>query len=218
MKTEFTDVSDTRKHLTVEVPPDVVDAEIEYICRVAAKTLALAAAVVEEIEFDLSDGRDAFLALRGEAMVGNHLERLDRLGELGPNLAGNIRDGLALRVVDIARAERKRAEIWHRWRALFDKFDLLLTPTVPVSPFPVEKNYPDEINGRKLSSYVDWIAPTFLVSLAALPAASVPAGLTSNRLPVGLQIVGPRFSEPSILTLAKFIEQANPIGLPPIHA
>ena len=214
-------ISDLRG-VRVAYAPDLagigVDAEIEYICRVAAKTLALAAAVVEEIEFDLSDGRDAFLALRGEAMVGNHLERLDRLGELGPNLAGNIRDGLALRVVDIARAERKRAEIWHRWRALFDKFDLLLTPTVPVSPFPVEKNYPDEINGRKLSSYVDWIAPTFLVSLAALPAASVPAGLTSNRLPVGLQIVGPRFSEPSILTLAKFIEQANPIGLPPIHA
>jgi Asp-tRNA(Asn)/Glu-tRNA(Gln) amidotransferase A subunit family amidase len=63
--------------------------------------------------------------------------------------------------------------------------------------------------------YMDWIGPTFLVSLAALPAASVPAGLTSAKLPVGLQIVGPRFSEPLILSAAKFVEEVHPIGVPP---
>ena len=83
----------------------------------------------------------------------------------------------------------------------------MLTPTAPVPPFPVEKNYPEVIQGRKLHNYMDWIGPTFLVSLAA--------GLTSAKLPVGLQIVGPRFSEPMILTVAKFVEAAHPIGLPP---
>jgi Asp-tRNA(Asn)/Glu-tRNA(Gln) amidotransferase A subunit family amidase len=43
----------------------------------------------------------------------------------------------------------------------------------------------------------------------------VPAGLTAAKLPVGLQIVGPRFSEPAILTVARFVEAAHPIGLPP---
>ena len=148
-------------------------------------------------------------------MVGNHLEKLERIGELGDNLAGNIRAGLALTVTDIARAERKRAEIWHRWRALFETYDLILTPTTPVPPFPVERNYPDVIEGRKLQSYMDWVGPTFLVSLATLPAASVPAGLTSAKLPVGLQIVGPRFSEPVILSAARFVEEAHPLGLPP---
>ena len=57
-----------------------------------------------------------------------------------------------------------------------------------------------------MQNYIDWMGPTFLVSLAALPAASVP---------VGLQIVGPRFSEPMILTVAKFTQEAHPIGLPP---
>jgi Asp-tRNA(Asn)/Glu-tRNA(Gln) amidotransferase A subunit family amidase len=50
----------------------------------------------------------------------------------------------------------------------------------------------------------------------SLPAASVPAGLTADRLPVGLQIIGPRFEEPKILALAKLVQQANPIGWPPI--
>ncbi len=205
--------------LRLAYAPDIagigVDEEIERICRTAALDLRAVGAAVEEIEINMSDGRDAFLALRGEAMVGNHLERLERIGELGDNLAGNIRAGLALTISEIARAEHKRAEIWHRWRALFERYDFVLTPTAPVPPFPVEKNYPEVIRGRKLQNYMDWIGPTFLVSLAALPAASVPAGLTAAKLPVGLQIVGPRFSEPMILTVAKFVEAAHPIGLPP---
>ena len=206
--------------LRLAYAPDIagigVDEEIERICRTAARDLRDAAgAALEEIEFSLSDGRDAFLALRGEAMVGNHFDRLERIGELGDNLAGNIRAGLALTISEIARAELKRAEIWHRWRALFERYDALLTPTTPVGPFPVETNYPEVVEGRRMQYYIDWIGPTFLVSLAALPAASVPAGLTAAGLPVGLQIVGPRFSEPMILTVAKFTEEAHPIGLPP---
>jgi amidase len=205
--------------LRLAYAPDIagigVDEEIERVCRAAACGLRAVGATLEEIEFNLADGRDAFIALRGESMVGNHFDRLERIGELGDNLAGNIRAGLALTVSEIARAERKRAEIWHRWRALFERYDLFLTPTAPVPPFPVEKNYPEVVEGRKMQNYMDWIGPNFLVSLAALPAASVPVGLTSMDLPVGLQIVGPRFSEPAILTVAKFAEAAHPIGLPP---
>jgi amidase len=205
--------------LRLAYAPDIagigVDREIERICRAAALDLRDERAVVEEIEINMSEGRDAFLALRGEAMVGNHLQRLERIGELGDNLAGNIRSGLALTISEIARAELKRAEIWERWRALFENYDLVLSPATSVLPFPVEKNYPDVVEGRKLQNYMDWLGLTFLVSLAALPAASVPAGLSSSKLPVGLQIVGPRFSEPAILTVAKFVEEAHPIGLPP---
>jgi amidase len=199
------------------IGPTGIDPEVARLCREAAFALERHGASVEEVAFDLADGRDAFITLRGEAMVGNHLARLERLGELNPNLAGNIRLGLGVQILDIARAEHKRAEIWHRCRALFERFDLLLTPTTPVLPFPVEQNYPAEIAGKKLESYMDWLAQTFLVSLAGLPAASVPAGLSASQLPVGLQIVGPRLSEPRILACAKFVERDHPIGWAP-HA
>jgi amidase len=148
-----------------------------------------------------------------------------KLGELSPNLAGNLRLGLAVQILDIARAEHKRAEIWHRWRVLFERYDLLLAPTTPVLPFPVEQNYPTEIAGRKVENYTDSLAQTFLVSLAGLPAASVPAGLApltrgaaeGRGGPVGLQIVGPRLSDPRILACAKFVERDHPIGWAP-HA
>jgi amidase len=221
------DLSGVRLAYAPAVGPTGIDPEVARICRDAAFGLERHGASIEEIAFDLADGRDAFVTLRGEAMVGNHLARLEKLDDLNPNLAGNIRLGLGVQILDIARAEHKRAEIWHRWRALFERYDLLLTPTTPVLPFPVESNYPAEIAGKQLESYMDWLAQTFLVSLAALPAASVPAGLAplsrgaaseaSRGVPVGLQIVGPRLSEPRILACAKFVERDRPIGWAP-HA
>ena len=79
------------------------------------------------------------------------------------------------------------------------------------------KRYPFESAGRKLETYIDWVAETFLVSLAALPAASVPAGLAASGVPVGLQIVGPRFSDPRLLACAKLVERDRPLGWAP-HA
>jgi hypothetical protein len=71
-----------------------------------------------------------------------------------------------------------------------------------------------EIAGRKMTSYIDWIAPTFLVTLASLPAASVPCGQTAAGLPIGLQIIGPRFAEPKILGAAKLVHEMNPTVWP----
>jgi Asp-tRNA(Asn)/Glu-tRNA(Gln) amidotransferase A subunit family amidase len=91
----------------------------------------------------------------------------------------------------------------------------LLTPAAPVKPFPVEMNFPDEINGHKFDNYIEWIAPAFLITLVSLPAASAPAGLTRDRLPVGMQIVAARFEEPLILSVAKLIHQLSGVRWPP---
>ncbi len=192
-----------------------VDAEIATICRRAAQSLRDAGARVEEIAFDVSDGRAPYQAWRGAWMVGQQFERLAQIERFGPNLRGNVQSGLAITALDLAAAERTRQDVFHRFRTLFGRFDLLLTPVTPVKPFPVEQNAPKEIGGRRLDNYIDWIAPAFLVTLVSLPAASVPAGKTADGLPVGLQIVAPRFAEPLILSVAKLVQQANPIGWPP---
>lgn len=191
-----------------------VDAQVDRICRAAALALAQEGAEVREIEFDASDGRDAYLTLRGEWMVGQQFERLDRIDDFGSNLAGNVRSGLALTVRDTAAAQTKRDALWHRFRELFKTFDFLITPTAPVTPFPVEDNFVREVAGRELATYIDWIAPTFLITLVGLPAASVPAGKTAEGMPVGAQIIGPRFAEPAILALAKRVQHMQPIGAP----
>ncbi|MGQ0664162.1 MAG: amidase [Pseudomonadota bacterium] len=191
-----------------------VDPEIEALCRESAFELSAAGAVVEEVEFDLAFASAAFLRLRGQFMVERHFDKLDKLDRLNPNLAGNIRLGLAQSPRDVALGALGRAQLLARFGDFFERHDRLLTPASAVPPFPVEQNYPAEVGGRKMETYIDWIAPTFLVTLAGLPAISVPCGLTTAGLPVGLQIVGQRWGEEGVLALARLIEEAHPMGLP----
>jgi Asp-tRNA(Asn)/Glu-tRNA(Gln) amidotransferase A subunit family amidase len=148
-------------------------------------------------------------------MVGQQFANLDRLADFGANLRGNVEAGLKVTPVDFAAAEKTRAALFQRFRELFERFDLLLTPASPVKQYPVEQNFPTEINGKSLPNYTDWIAGSFLITLMSLPAGSVPAGKTKEGLPVGMQIIGARFEEPRILSAAKVIEQLHPVGWPP---
>jgi amidase len=193
-----------------------VEAEIDSICRDAVAILAERGAQVEQIEFDASGGRAAYQTWRGFWMVGQQYERLAQIDQFGPNLRGNVEAGLKLTSLDFAAAELKREEMFQRFRKLFERYDVLLTPAAPVKPYPVEKNFPDRINGRSFENYIDWIAPAYLITLMSLPAATAPAGLSQDGLPVGMQIVAPRFEEPLILRVARLIHQASGVGWPPI--
>jgi amidase len=193
-----------------------VDDEVERVCRSAAFELRQLGLTVEETALDLSAGRDAFLALRGLWFVAQMHRRIQYLEEFGPNVAGNIRAGLKTTVAELGAAEQVRRRVRVKVLDLLSRFDHLVTPAMAVPPFPVEQNYPETVAGRKMETYVDWIAPTFVLSLTGLPVAAVPCGLDSERLPVGLQIVGRPFGEEAVLALAAKVQEAFPIGLPPL--
>jgi amidase len=209
------------KGLRIAYAPDIagigVDAEVEGICRSAALQLHAAGGTVEEIDFSVSDGRASYRVWRGLWMVGQQYQRLSKLEQFGENLKGNVEAGLKITALDFAAAEQMRQEVYHRFRKLFERFDVLLTPAAPVKPFPLEINFPTQINGRKFENYIDWIAPAFLITLVGLPAASAPAGLTSDGLPIGLQVVAPRFEEPMILSLSSLIHSQSGVGWPPCN-
>jgi amidase len=191
-----------------------VDPGIERVCRAAAFNLNGIGAHVEELNLDLSPGRPAFLALRGLWFVAQMFPRLDKQDRFGTNVGNNVRSGLQVTTKDLAAAEDFRGQLWQQFRDFFGKFDYLLTPCMAVPPFPVEQNYPDNIAGKPMQTYIDWIAPTFVLSLTGLPVASVPAGLDSSGMPVGLQIVATQFGEEAVLALAAEIQNLNPIGRP----
>jgi amidase len=189
-----------------------VDPDVERVCRAGALALREAGIGVEEIALDLSAGRKAFLALRGLWFATHMAPRMEHADRFGANVANNVRLGLSTTTAEIAAAEQERGRIWHQCRELFTRFDHLLTPCMAVPPFPVEQNYPDAIAGRPMQTYIDWIAPTFVLSLTGLPVASVPCGLDGGGLPVGLQIVGKPRDEEGALALAALIQQRHPLG------
>ena len=195
----------------VGVEPDILQA-----CEVAAAALAEAGHKVSRKELDLSAGRQAFTALRAQWMVNRHFLLIDQRDQLGENLRSNIEKGLSQSPRDIAAAEAVRAGCWQKGNDLLGEYDAVITPCTPVMPFPVTQNYPTEINGVLMSSYIDWVAPTFLISIIGLPAVSVPAGLTPAGMPVGLQIIGQRFDDMKLLVLADAVQQHAPICEPSI--
>lgn len=207
-----------RRDLRVAYAADLVgigvDSTVEQACRRAVLDLEQTGMQVEQIELDLSFGWDAFLALRGLWFVAHQYGRLDLLDRFGPNVAANIKSGLAVTTTELGAAEQSRGRLWHCFRELFQTYDHLLTPCMAVPPFPVEQNYPETVGGRPMKTYVDWIAPTFILSLTGLPVVAVPCGVDDSGLPVALQIVGPPYGEESVLALAKRVQEAHPLGLP----
>ena len=155
--------------------------------------------------------KDLVLSTRGLMMATLHAERLSRWQAwMQKGLVWNIEQGLTLTPQEIGRGEKLRTILWQRVRTFFERYDLLILPTVAVKPFPVEEPYPAEINGQPLTNYTQWFFLTYAISLTGLPAISIPCGFTRDGLPVGLQIVGRRRQEASVLKAAAAFERAAP--------
>jgi amidase len=176
----------------------------------AVGVLADLGCVVEPATPDLHDADEVFEVLRAwhfELMHGELLKT--SRARLKQTVIWNVEEGLRLTGPQVARAERKRTELFHRMRAFFERHDFLVCPVTQVMPFDVRTEYPTEIDGHQLSSYLDWMKSCYLISATTLPAISVPAGFGASGLPVGLQIVGPYRDDLAVLQLAHAFERAT---------
>ncbi|MYE33244.1 MAG: amidase [Gemmatimonadales bacterium] len=192
-----------------------IDDGVEAACREALASLRSAGARVDEVDLDLSGAWDAFLVLRGHWFVSHFEAELHRVDAFGPNVSANLRSGLSVTPAEIGAAENVRRRVREELLVLLERYAALLTPCMAIPPFPAEQNYPETVGGRPMKTYVDWIAPTFLLSMPGLPVACVPAGLDAAGLPVGLQVVAPPRGEGRALAVASAIQEVRPIGLPP---
>jgi aspartyl-tRNA(Asn)/glutamyl-tRNA(Gln) amidotransferase subunit A len=98
---------------------------------------------------------------------------------------------------------------WLEVHAFLARFDLLLTPTLAVTPFAADGLPPREIEGERVS-VLGWMPFTYPFNMTGQPAASVPAGFTPAGLPVGLQIVGRRNADRTVLAASTAFEAACP--------
>ena len=188
-----------------------VDDEVARVAKGATRIFRSLGAKVQPACHDFSELTDIVLGTRGLTMVAAHADKLPEWREqMQKGLVWNIEQGLTLTPRDIARAEKARTTLWQRVRVFMDTHELLILPTVAVSPFPVEQPYPTEINGRPLDNYTQWFFLTYGITVTGLPVISVPCGFTKSGLPVGLQIVGRRRQEAMVLRAAAAFEAAAP--------
>ncbi len=187
-----------------------VEPEVAAICERAAKRFAEAGAVVATVDLDWHDPYDAWSVFFFGTAAASLEKKLSTQGELlDPGLRRVVEAGLKLRGVDFANALAARHELWEKVRRVYERFDLLLCPTLAVPPFAVGQDDANPLGDEKLGP-LQWTQFTYPFNLTGQPAANVPAGWSKSGLPVGLQIVGNRYADLLVLQAARTWEQIQP--------
>jgi amidase len=187
-----------------------VDRRVKDAVNAQRRVFESLGCIVDDAEPDFSDFDAVFKTLRGMAFLTgvagrvaehHHLVKETILWEIerGERLTGN----------EIARAEMKRTELYHRMRQFMERYEFFVLPAAQVPPFDVNQPYVAEIEGVAMDTYIDWMKSCYYISVVGNPAISVPCGFTPEGLPVGLQIVARHQDDWGLLQMAHAFEQAS---------
>ncbi|MCS7207655.1 MAG: amidase [Dehalococcoidia bacterium] len=189
-----------------------VEPAVRETCRRAALTFAELGAIVEEPPIALEEMLEVFITLAradtyatlGDLVWDDPAKRI----LLTPYAYEVFNTGRQITAKEYARALQARLRFIAALEDLFTKYDLLLSPTMPIVAFPLGQP-PQTIAGRPVHPWLGFLPFTYPINLAGFAAASVPCGFVDG-LPVGLHIIGKPLSEPLILRAARALEQARP--------
>jgi amidase len=163
----------------------------------------------DEVTFDFGEADRCFDVIRAIGFVERYRADYETdKSRLGPNIRANYELGAQMSLADVAWAEAEQTRIYRRFQATFRDYDLVLAPTVPVTPFPWTDLYLVEMDGKPLRNYYHWLAPTYFITLATNPAASIPAGVDHKGMPFGVQIIGPARGDGALMSAAYAMEQS----------
>ncbi|HWA13419.1 MAG TPA: amidase [Burkholderiales bacterium] len=200
--------------LRVGYSPDLgylkVDDEVAQPVREAALAFESLGCRVEEVNPGWGDPtamEHCLFSVTITAMWGDFLPKWRE--KMDPGLVAIIEHGRTYSAVDFCKASAQRLAYYDRVRAFFDRYDLLLTPTLSVAAFPAERLVPAHWE-QHAWDWLRWAGFSFPFNLTWLPAATCPAGFTPAGLPVGLQIVAGRHRDLRVLQASRAFEQARP--------
>jgi len=187
-----------------------VDPQVAQTTAEAARVFETLGATVEEVDPGLGDMGEVFGVFWLSGMAGMLEKDLPTWRDrLDPGLVLMVEAGLRLRAADVTQAHIKRTEFQDRVRRFFATYDLLLAPTLPILPFKAGVFPKEALEGVPID-YRNWSPLTSPFNLSLSPAASAPAGFSKEGLPIGLQIVGRRFADLTVLQASAAFESARP--------
>ena len=188
------------------VDPEVAKIVADAVAEVFEKKLQCS---VEEADPGFDDPYDAFwgLVARDSDLTGMRKWLPEFKNDMSPHLVDFLsREWTA---EELTSAGMVRHAVTNAMAKFMAKYDLLITPTLAVPPFPVHTQGPEKING-KIVHPVKWLCYTLVANMTGQPAATVPCGFTSTGLPVGLQIIGKHLDDVTVLKASRAFELAKP--------
>jgi Asp-tRNA(Asn)/Glu-tRNA(Gln) amidotransferase A subunit family amidase len=204
-----TDLSTLRVGTTEDFGLCIVDSEIRRVFRERVEAIRPWVASCEPIDLQLGDADRAFDTLRAESFVAAFADTYRNAPEtLGPNVRANVEMAAAITLADRAWAHLEQTRIARRFARAFERFDVIIAPTTPVTPFPWTELYAGRIDGQAMRNYYHWLGLTYVVTLATNPALSLPCGRDEHGMPFGLQMVGRLRGDAALLSAAQALEHA----------
>jgi aspartyl-tRNA(Asn)/glutamyl-tRNA(Gln) amidotransferase subunit A len=195
---------------------EAVDREVADTVARAVRTFESLGARVETIAPPLQSSLATFQTLwfAGAAFLVSQFPEPD-LSVLDPGLADIVAQGQSLTLTNHLVATRAREALSVEMNAFHQRFDLLISPTMPITAFVAGHDVPP---GSRLTQWSEWSPFTYPFNLTRQPAISVPCGLDGEGLPIGLQIVGPLYGDRAVLNAARAFEQNHAFTPPPLAA
>ncbi len=189
----------------------VTDPEPMALARTTAAAVEIAGGRLVERAVDLPGAERIFRVIRGLGFteLGRDVPA-DRHDQLKATIRDNIAFGQSVTADDILEVERLRIGLHHVLRALFAEVDVLALPTTQVAAFPADQEFPTEVAGQTMPDYLGWMMSCCVITATECPAISIPAGFTSEGLPVGLQLVAAPGRDRQLLEVAAAVEAAQP--------
>ena len=185
-----------------------VDPMIRRVFRQRIAALSNEVAVCEPLDWNLEDGHRCFDVIRAESFVAAFAEVYRTQPDtLGPNVRANVEMAASITLADRAWAHLAQTRIARQFQSAFERYDLILTPVTPLSPFPWTELYATTIDGHVQRNYYEWLSLTYMVTLATNPALALPCGRDEAGMPFGLQLVGPLHQDGRLLAMAAALEQ-----------
>jgi aspartyl-tRNA(Asn)/glutamyl-tRNA(Gln) amidotransferase subunit A len=202
------------KGLRIAYSPDLgharVDPEVAELVQAGAHTLEGLGAIVEEITPSWGPQGPELARFFWSAHELNHLHLLDtHSADMDPGLVACIRSALDLTLDQYLRMRHAKLQYVAAIHTWFQDFDLLLTPAVSVAAFPADQLQPKHWPQHEWD-WLMWAEFSYPFNMSHNPAASIPCGFTPAGMPVGLQLVGQRLDEPTVLRASRAMELAKP--------
>ena len=188
---------------------EALDPEVRAACVTASKAFRELGGRVDTVSPRWPSPAEAWEEIFCGGIATRMASFLDRRDQIEPGLQAIIDRFLAGPPTRYVQAWFDRLAWWQHPRALFEKYDLLVTPTVACPPFAIGLDNAIEIAGRAIAPY-RWTPYTWPFNVTGQPAASVPCGFTRDGLPIGLQIVGRRYADVTVLRACAAFEKARP--------
>ena len=185
------------------------EPEVAALCEAAARRFEGLGCTVDPVEDAL--GADPLEMWMAEFYggIGTKLKDLmaEKPDELDPAVVATLGAGLDRSMVEYFDQLFARYAFRERMRLFFERYDLLLSPTLPCAAFDAGRDTPPGLEARNI---VSWVYYTYPFNLTGQPAASIPAGFSAAGLPVGLQMVAGINREVDIFRAAAAFEEAAP--------